>query len=529
VDDLQFGYVLDLFNHRVGPRIQGFFDRTFWKRVVVQLGHSEPAIQSAMKAVCAVYEQVEAADGELASMDQASITAYNKAIQLIVSQTASSEVRSYVPIIVCVLFVCLEFLQGNQTAATTHIQGGISMLNDWRQLTVPEASSAASSRPKASSSSKSQGSRRASTSSEWELMETLTAVFSRLRLQSGVFGKSPIFRQISAEVITKTLFHFRTIAEARDANVKLMNDSIDFIAATSLAKYTNNATPDMAAQQRWLEAQFLEWRRAIEEFLKGGRKTMDEMEYKGAQLLMCHNTCCYIWTTTCLSPEESQYDKFKDQFEEMVDRCASIADLSPEFLCTHVGRFHFDMGLIAPLHLIGSRCRWPQIRKACLKVLASYRWREGLFDSYRSYRYIKTVMDLEEAEKIRLLGIEAFESEDYLPPEGARIHFAELGLVDPGSGCQNYTFFTKRFGPHGQWYMQTKAISTSSKNPLEDAAFGDESQSAYITSTLQKSPEVVPDDSSTKAFADRSNGIFYYHLVGPNISSPGLQFQQTAG
>lgn len=267
----------------------------------------------------------------------------------------------------------------------------------------------------------------------------------------------------------------------------------------------------------------------MENFLEREKKAMDEMDFKGAQILMCHNTCCYIWTTTCLSPEESQYDKFKPQFEEMVDQCDSIADLSPEFLCDHIGRFHFDMGLVAPLHLIGSRCRWPHVRKTCLKILGSYRWREGLFDSYRSYRYIKAVMDLEEAEKIRLLGLTASELEDHLPPEGARIHFAELGPADPHSGCQVYTFFTKRFGPQGDWYTQMKSISTSSTNPVLDPEFGDEPQSAYIASMLQKGPEVVPSDSSTKAFADRSNGMFYYHLVGPNTHSQELKFQQPVG
>ncbi|TLD23529.1 hypothetical protein E2P81_ATG08873 [Venturia nashicola] len=252
---------------------------------------------------------------------------------------------------------------------------------------------------------------------------------------------------------------------------------------------------------------FHDWRRAMEDFLKR-MPTLEDMERKGAQMLMCHNNCCLIWTSTCLSSEESQYDKYKPQFEEMVDQCASIADLSSMYLCDRVGRFQFDMGLVAPLHLIGSRCRWPHIRKICLKVLGSYRWREGLFDSYRSYRYIKAIMDLEEAEKIRLLGLTPAESDAHLPSEGARIHFAELGPSDPHSGFQVHTFFTKRFGPLGDWYMQTKSICTSSKDPATDAEEEEEEepQSPYIASMLQKGPEVALNDSSTKAFADRSNG-----------------------
>lgn len=467
-------------------------------------------------------------------MDQFAITAYNRAIQLIMKEYASSKARLYISLIVCALFVCLEFLQGNVTGATTHIEGGISMLSEWRRNVGPPTSSESrlsSVESSSTSSSDSQGSSSSSISatlSELDLMRTLTAVFSRLRLQSGVFGKAPRLKEVAVESTPERGFHFENMAEARDANVDLMNESISFIMTTSPAKYTNTVTPEMVAHQRRLQLRFQDWRRAIDVFLKGERRNLEEIEAKGTQILICHNTCCYIWTSTCLSPEESQYDKYKAQFEEMVKQCSYIADVPTISLCRKVGRFHFDMGLLAPLHFIGSRCRWPQIRKACLKILGSYRWREGLFDSYRSYRYIKAIMDLEETEKLRLLGLAASESDSYLPPEGARIHFAELGPSDTDSHFQVYTFFTKRFGPLGDWYMQKKSISTSSKSPDTDVESELEPQSAYIAFVSEKGPVVVPKDSSTEAFADRSNGMFYYHLAGSQVRPLKQTYQQPA-
>lgn len=285
----------------------------------------------------------------------------------------------YIPLIVCAPFVCLEFLQGNQAEATTHIEGGVSMLTEWRPKTTPRTSSPESRTSSIGSSSSGASdshvsrSSTSSTSSELDLMGTLTAVFSRSHLQSSLFGKSSLLRQITVEGTPEDGFHFQTTAEAKEANVELMNKSIDFLMATSPAKYTNAVTSEMAAQQKQLKARFHDWRRATEDFLKRMKEGLDDMERKGIQILICHNTCCLIWTSTCLSPEESQYDKYKPQFEEMVDQCDSIADHSPTYLCDHVGRFQFDMGLVAPLHLIGSRCRWPHIRKTCLKVLGSYR------------------------------------------------------------------------------------------------------------------------------------------------------------
>src|SRR5262249_53019223 len=81
-------------------------------------------------------------------------------------------------------------------------------------------------------------------------------------------------------------------------------------------------------------------------------------------------------------------------------------------------------------------------------------WREGMFDSYRSYRYIHTLMTIEESAVVTSplafdLGSNRLVNQDpaqTLPPECVRLHFAELGPVGPDSVRQRLTLVAKPRG-----------------------------------------------------------------------------------
>lgn len=110
--------------------------------------------------------------------------------------------------------------------------------------------------------------------------------------------------------------------------------------------------------------------------------TLLPRDVKAASVLKSQSLSAYIWTSTCLKPEEMQYDKFLTEFEEILQRVATVSDLPLNYLCNSIGRLHFDVGLLPALRLVGTRCRFSHIRKECLRILGSDRWREDLFDSY---------------------------------------------------------------------------------------------------------------------------------------------------
>jgi hypothetical protein len=464
-DAFKYGHTIDMFNKRTGPRLSGFYNHSFWSGIVVQLGHVEPAIRNAIVAVTRVYEEVELRNGDLVQeMDSVALQSYTQAIRHVINDKSGAENRAYVSLIVCILFICLECLRGNPDAAAIHVKGGYDILVDWKGQHSPSTSRSGSPSSPESTSAIS------STSSERDLMEDITALFSRLRVQSVIFGKD-----LSKDMLLPPseepypVYDFQTLSEAREACFRLANEAISLIYAGAPAKYANTVSTEMLLQQLQLENQLQEWRRAMDEFLRKKELLLVLTDIKAINILKAQAISAYIWVSCCLAPEESQFDRFTKDFEEINTLAASISDIPVEFLCKSLGRFHFDFGIIPALHLVGSKCRYPHVRKEALRIMASNRWREGLFDSFRSYRYVRTVMALEERAKAQLLGLAPNELNDFLVPEAARIHFADMGDLDSVAEVQTHTFFSKPNGLYAEWFCQQKLISTSAGSPELDA------------------------------------------------------------
>lgn len=305
-------------------------------------------------------------------------------------------------------------------------------------------------------------------------MDELQSLFSRLRVQSTMFGNK--LDALPEELTLKELapsYTFHTLSDARDMSFKILNASITLIHETAGAKYKNETSVENVFEQMKIETQLREWRRAVDVFLKEKETSMTAMDVKAASMLKTHNLTCFLWVTSCLNPEETQFDGFTKEFEEILQLSATVSDIPWDYLCTSVGRFQFDMGLLPVLHYVGVHCRWPHIRKEALRILASARWREGLFDSYKSYRYIRKIKELENIATQQLLGITPAEADDYLPPEAARVHFSDIGDRTSGSETQSYMIFSKPHGVYGDWAMQKVVISASSKNPEKDVCDGE--------------------------------------------------------
>lgn len=237
-------------------------------------------------------------------------------------------------------------------------------------------------------------------------------------------------------------------------------------------------------------------------------------------------------------------DKYTEEFQEVIDLARSIIDIPEEYLCTNIGRFQLDMGIVPALHLTGARCRVPSIRKAAMEMLSTHHWREGLFDSYRSAQFIAICTALEEQRKQELMGLNDNELSDYLPCEGARIHFVGIDNEDVGP-TEDYlvhSFYTKPYGAYGDWHVQQCTLPGNPKivdlTPETRSNIHAVPNSAYQmpkihtgTHAYQNSGSFNPENfvdkmekrcsftlpsNVTKTFDEKSNGMFYMHLMGAN-------------
>jgi len=107
-------------------------------------------------------------------------------------------------------------------------------------------------------------------------------------------------------------------------------------------------------------------------------------------------------------PTESAYDNFFREFKKIVTLSEMIL---PYILSTYEGaapRFHFDIGIVAALYLVGSRCKNYDVRTRVIELLFLANIREGVWDALAVAHMAKWIRDIE---------TEGLEKEDLISEE----------------------------------------------------------------------------------------------------------------
>jgi hypothetical protein len=124
--DEQEGRSFNFFAHVVSPVLSGPMDSYFWTHLVMQFSHFTPAVRHASISVSSLYEDF--VNGSRIHRPRSNLLAlkhYNAAIQEV---GANPDQDEQLVLIVCILFVCIELLQGNPEGATQHCKYGLAIL-----------------------------------------------------------------------------------------------------------------------------------------------------------------------------------------------------------------------------------------------------------------------------------------------------------------------------------------------------------------------------------------------------------------
>ncbi|OLN97554.1 Transcriptional regulatory protein moc3-like protein 1 [Colletotrichum chlorophyti] len=124
--DQREGRAFQFFSHMVGPVLSGPMDTYFWTHLVVQFSHFEPAVRHAVLAISSLYEDFHQG-GRVTRQkpcNHFALKHYSAAIQRV--QSAQDE---QLVMLACILFICIEYLQGDVEAALRHCRHGILILN----------------------------------------------------------------------------------------------------------------------------------------------------------------------------------------------------------------------------------------------------------------------------------------------------------------------------------------------------------------------------------------------------------------
>ncbi|KAI5926643.1 hypothetical protein F4810DRAFT_479813 [Camillea tinctor] len=119
---------------------------SFWKRLVPQMGHSDPAIKHALIALGSSWQTMKlqsCPNGQVLDpkymlidnysapkLELVTFQQYNKAIYHLQKHVASpwSPRSVEITLICCLIFICLETAQGNQDAVVAHISNGLQII-----------------------------------------------------------------------------------------------------------------------------------------------------------------------------------------------------------------------------------------------------------------------------------------------------------------------------------------------------------------------------------------------------------------
>ncbi|KAF4442589.1 hypothetical protein FACUT_1901 [Fusarium acutatum] len=346
---------LSFFHHVVAPVLSGPFDGSFWTYFVVQMAQSEPAARHAVLAISSLFESFEPSKESVA--DEFAIMHYNKAISIL---TRDTKPCVDTVLLVCMMFICIEFLRGNREAAITHASHGVHLLN-----------------------SAGHKSRLANTFAQM-------SVFPLFFIEVGT--DFPLLQGDEAADLKNPVFY--TISEAQHALehlsiriIKLVRDGNAFRLHVVDEEPQEWVLDEQAEAKQDLEA----WGFAFERFRAFG----EEKEDLPALALITRYRLMRIWIVNCFERGEMGYDLMKEDFIAIVE-CARKAAECHEVQRTTPGKFMFNVGFNPMLHFTVWKCRYLSLRVEALSLMRRLSsQQEALWDATLMYNVSRRIIEVE--------------------------------------------------------------------------------------------------------------------------------------
>ncbi|KAI1309181.1 hypothetical protein F5Y03DRAFT_74134 [Xylaria venustula] len=350
---------LQYFIEVAAPVLSGPLDPYFWTHLVLQFSQMEPAVRHSVVAVSSLYEQVHHHHMILPQSDDSLVLShYNAAIRHLKTVKSESLV-----LLVCILFVCIEFLRGNQDAATEHSHHGISILKRVEE-TFP-----------------------------WT-KEYLSPIFRRLSLLPFFFRVADR-SQPHLHCLDDDIPPFSTSSDAQFYLDGIVGRTVRLIRLGDAYRVGDMihkpVSPDIIAEQELTLTLLRKWHSS---FVKLDFKSPETRlaGILGCNMFMRYQICC-VWVKTAYEFEETAYDQCLDNFRSMVSAAAMVesADYSAKAV-----KFTFEMGFIPLLFFVAMKCRCLETRLLALSLMKRLSpARENLWEMATFFAAAKRIIEIE--------------------------------------------------------------------------------------------------------------------------------------
>ena len=331
-----------------------------------------------MLSISQLFEDFEYSRPEV---DRFAIMHYNKAIHLLV-QGPPASVDTV--LLVCVLFICVEFLRGNRAMAITHARHGLQLLN-----------------------SAGHNSRLTNTYHQISVSPTF------------LMDESVGCPQEKSTKKEGDYLIFSTTKEAQYVMDDLCFRGVRVIRAGSpyrLEKPFENAPQELFDAQASVLQDLASWKKAFDK-LQCTRPAAVR-EDSAALALMARHHSMRMSVAECLKKDEMCYDARKDEFLDMLTYARKTAEIL-EASGKKPTRFTFETGFNIMLHNLVYKCRYLPLRiegLALMRRLSSER--ESLWDTSMVYSLSRRIVEVEHG--IDLSGDYDVDDET-LPPSSKRV------------------------------------------------------------------------------------------------------------
>lgn len=362
-------------------RMAAHTDVGFWSRLVPQRAHTEPAVRYASTAIGSLLLRADDISSNHGSSDDLrdvndarlkfAIQHYNEAIKLLMRAIEQGRVDPGLAAITCVLFFCIEALQGREYEA-------LSLFTKARRALEPQLPSSALGLLAADE-------------------EDLEAQFARMTIQCGMFqGAMPDeeMRQRRIGVCDPILIpagQIQSIAQARNE----LSDLLSLVQDVVVLGWSPDSLAQLGLRRQSLDAALRHWHRRFDYFKSTSYAcgTADPSDTMALSILMQHYLIAQIWLASCLGRCETVYDNYLATFEALIAEARLWLELMQR-----TGRttsFAFEMGLIPPLYWTALKCRHPILRCQALSLRRAPA-QEGLWSRDIYIRVAERVIQLEE-------------------------------------------------------------------------------------------------------------------------------------
>ncbi|KAF7561621.1 hypothetical protein G7046_g2510 [Stylonectria norvegica] len=362
----------DYYRQRSAGILSGTLDAGFWTNLVLRMSSTEPAVRHAMLAVSSLHECVEVK--RLHGRELSRQFAFQEYGQAITSlrDWAKRDEPSTIPLLVCLLFICFEFLADREAASQMHICQGRKILSGLGDESSPDM----------------------------ELIKQhLVPIYARLSMASFLYGSRPtqIPRHLTAWAEIPAVF--ASLDEARCVLHHEIDEGLQFTTRASISVYALETDPlemmDLQFEQHQLLARLGRWHSAFTVLVSMSPQSTSLAVAR--DLLRIWYYASRIWLSTALAPYEVAYDAHVAAFASIISLASSILD-SP----THTSKtsaFCFETELVAPVYWTATKCRHPLLRRAALKLLTRDKMlvrRENLWHVNETIVIASRVIELEE-------------------------------------------------------------------------------------------------------------------------------------